>query len=219
MLVEDANIFPQQDTGVYPAPGSPQGTRHAESLHPRDWAGRRPPRYTYPMRRPLFGATLAVLVLAGSGYPRLSVASDRHPRKYKPLPPMAEIFVTVLRAHDGKPLQHAAVVFHATSDGKDQGNLELKTNEQGQADMRLIPVGSHVLVQVIAPGYRTYGKEYDLPAKQKSITIKMLRPGEQYSIYANNHPSNDLQTNTPHSEMGHAAPADSPLLAPAPKKH
>lgn len=132
---------------------------------------------------------------------------------------MAEIFVTVLRAQDGKPLQHAAVVFHATSDGKDQGNLELKTNEQGQADMKLIPVGSHVLVQVISPGYRTFGKEYELPEAKKSITIKMLRPGQQYSIYAKNHPDTDVQTNTPQTEMGHAAPADSPLLAPAPKKH
>jgi hypothetical protein len=171
------------------------------------------------MRRHFFGTAVTVLVLATVGLPRPTLASDRHPRKYKALPPMAEIFVTVLRAHDGKPLEHAAVVFHATSDGKDQGNLELKTNEQGQADMRLIPVGSHVLVQVIAPGYRTYGKAYDLPEKQKSITIKMLRPGEQYSIYAKNHPDNDLQTNTPHTEMGHAAPADSPLLAPAPTKH
>jgi hypothetical protein len=132
---------------------------------------------------------------------------------------MAHMLVTVVRASDGKPLQHAAVIFHATSQGKDQGNLELKTNEQGQADMKLIPVGSHVLVQVIAQGYKTYGKEYDLPEAQKSITIRMLRPGQQYSIYANNHPDNDLRTNTPQTEMGHAAPADSPLLTPAPTKH
>jgi hypothetical protein len=72
---------------------------------------------------------------------------------------------------------------------------------------------------VIAPGYRTYGQEYELPEAKKSITIKMLRPGEQYSIYANNRPNDELQTNTPKTEMGHAAPADSPLLAPAPKKH
>lgn len=169
-------------------------------------------------RSTLLPAIAALALTATLGLHSAS-AFERHPRKYKPLPPMAQMVVTVVRASDGKPLQHAAVIFHATSQGKDQGNLELKTNEQGQADMKLIPVGSHVLVQVIAPGYKTFGQAYELPEAQKSITIKMLRPGQQYSIYAKNHPDDDVRTNTPQTEMGHAAPADSPLLAPAQKKH
>jgi hypothetical protein len=146
-----------------------------------------------------------------------SAHADRR-RKYKAPPPMAQLSVTVLRAADGKPLQHAAVVFHPKQGDKDDGNMELKTNEQGVATLNIIPVGSTVLVQVIVPGYRTFGQQYDVPTNKKSITIKMLPPDQQYSVYAKFNPNTDTQNNTPQTQMGHAAPADSPLLAPAPKK-
>ncbi len=131
---------------------------------------------------------------------------------------MAKVTVMVVRAQDGKPLQHAAVVFHATEQSKDDGNIEVKTNEEGRASLDLIPVGSRVLVQVIVPGYRTFGQEYDVSGSEKSITVKLLPPNQQYSVYSNNRDQSDTRTNTPQTQMGHAAPADSPLLAPAEKK-
>lgn len=146
-------------------------------------------------------------------------AYGRHGRKYKPPPPMAKLHVTVLRAEDGKPLKNAAVVFHPKLNGEDEGNMELKTNEDGEATLSIVPVGSKVLVQVIASGYRTYGKEYDVPGDEKSITIRLLPPKQQYSIYAENPETSDTRTNTPKTEMGHAAPTDSPLISPPEKKH
>ena len=163
-------------------------------------------------------AVLALLAAALCVSP-FAHASNRRMRKYKAPPPMAQVTVTVLRAEDGKPLQNVAVVFHPREGTKDDGNMELKTNESGDATLTIIPVGSKVLVQVIAPGYRTFGGEYDVPGNKKSITIKMLPPDKQYSVYAKYNPNSDVQTNTPQTQMGHAAPADSPLLAPAPKKH
>lgn len=130
---------------------------------------------------------------------------------------MAQVVVTVLRAEDSRPVQHAAVVFHPKEGKKDDGNMELKTNEQGVATMTIIPVGATVLVQVIAPGYRTFGQVYDVPTAKKDITIKLVPPDQQYSVYRKFNPHSDVQTNTPHTEMGHAAPTDSPLLAPPPK--
>lgn len=141
-------------------------------------------------------------------------------RKYKPPPPMADVVVTVLRNADGRPLQNAAVVFHAVSQGdKNEGNMELKTNEDGKASINIIPVGSKLLVQVIVPGYRTFGADYDIPTNKKSITIRLRPPEEQYSLYESNGGKSPLVNNTPQTQMGHAAPADSPLLAPAPNKH
>lgn len=131
---------------------------------------------------------------------------------------MARVDVTVLRAEDDKPLRNAAVVFHATQAQKDDGNMEVKTNEFGKASLNLVPIGSKVLVQVIVPGYRTFGREYDVPTDQKSITIKLLPPDQQYSIYSKGQDTSDSRTNTPQTQMGHAAPTDSPLLAPAQKK-
>ena len=139
-------------------------------------------------------------------------------RKYKPPPPMAKLVVTVLRAADGKPLQNVAVVFHPVQGTKDAGNMELKTDEKGKASLDIVPLGSEVLVQVIAPGYRTFGQKYDVPTSEKSITIKLLPPNQQYSIYTKPKPNSDIQNNTPHTVMGHAAPADSPLLTPPEKK-
>src|SRR5580700_5639719 len=111
---------------------------------------------------------------------------DSRGRKYKPPPPTCKISVTVVKEKDGKPIEDAAVVFHPIDkDGKDQGNLELKTNEDGKAVINVIPVGDTVRVQVIADGYQTYGNAYELPADSKEITIKLHRPGRQYSIYEN----------------------------------
>jgi len=107
----------------------------------------------------------------------------RHPRRYKAPPVTTHIEVMVLKATSGKPLMNAAVIFHATKDGKDQGNMEMKTDPEGKAVLELIPLGSTVQIQVIANGYATFGENYDLPDINKQIVIKLGKPGEQYSAY------------------------------------
>lgn len=131
---------------------------------------------------------------------------------------MSRVTVTVLRAADGKPLKNAAVVFHPALGDTQEGNMELKTNDEGVATLSIVPTGSEVLVQVIMNGYRTFGQKYDVPDPEKSITIKLLPPDQQYSLYKENNPNADAQNNTPKTQMGHAEPTDSPLLEPAPKK-
>ncbi len=157
------------------------------------------------------------IVLAAALLVAPSSHADRH-RKYKPPPPMSKVTVTVLRAADGKPVKNAAVVFHPAMGDTQEGNMELKTNDDGVATLTIVPTGSQVLVQVIMQGYRTYGQKYDVPDSEKSITVKLLPPDQQYSIYTKNNPNADMQDNTPKTQMGHAEPADSPLLEPAPKK-
>ena len=164
------------------------------------------------------GSFLAVtILLAAALFSPYASHATRH-RKYKPPPPMAKVTVTVLRAADGKPLKNAAVVFHPALGETVEGNMELKTNDEGVATLNIIPQGSQVLVQVIVPGYRTFGQKYEVPGNEKSITVKMLPPNQQYSIYKESNPNADMQNNTPKAQMGHAEPADSPLLQPAPKK-
>ena len=57
-------------------------------------------------------------------------------------------FVTVIKATNGKPVENAAVIFHPMKNGKDEGNLELKTNEEGKAIIEVIPIGDTVRLQV-----------------------------------------------------------------------
>jgi hypothetical protein len=135
---------------------------------------------------PLLAAGVLVLPLLN--------AQQSRGRKYKPPPPTCKISVTVVKAKDGKPVEDAAVVFHPINkDGKDEGNLELKTNEDGKAVINVIPIGDTVRVQVVATGYQTYGESYELPDDTKDIMIKLNRPGRQYSIYEN-HPDQNGQS-------------------------
>lgn len=170
------------------------------------------------MRRLKVSCTAVVVLLVVELLAPLSSHASRH-RKYKAPPPMATLVVTVLRAEDSKPLQNAAVVFHPEQGDKNEGNMELKTNEEGKASLSIVPLGSDVLVQVIAQGYRTYGQKYSVTTSQKAITIKMLPPDQQYSIYEKPKPNSDVHNNAPQAQMGHAAPADSPLLSPPPKSN
>jgi len=104
-------------------------------------------------------------------------------RKYTPPPPTCKITVTVTKAKNGKPVENAGVVFHPMKDGKDAGNMELKTNEDGRAVLDVIPIGSTVRLQIIASGYQTYGADYQVDSATKDIEVKLLPPGRQYSIY------------------------------------
>ncbi len=124
-------------------------------------------------------------LLAGMAAAQDSNSGGRRTRKYKTLPPVAHVEVLVQKPN-GKPLVNVAVIFHPVKDGKFDGNLEMKTDDDGKAVLDLIPVGSEMNVQVIADGYATFGQEYDVPTDTKNIVITMQRPVEQYSTYRDN---------------------------------
>lgn len=143
---------------------------------------------------PLFAAALAAL-------PALHAQEQGRGRKYKPPPPTCKISVTVVKAWDGKPIEDAAVVFHPMKGERDDGNMELKTNEDGKTVLNMIPVGDTVRIQVIADGFQTYGGDYELPDDTKDVTIKLHRPTRQYSIYES-HPDQSAsnQSNSQNSK-------------------
>jgi len=117
----------------------------------------------------------------------VNAQEDSRGRKYKPPPPTCKVTVTVVKATNGKPLENASVIFHPLKNGKDEGNMELKTNEDGKVTIDVIPVGDGLRLQVLATGYQTYGNDYELPGDTKEIEVKLTRPAKQYSIYEN-HP-------------------------------
>lgn len=131
----------------------------------------------------------AVVLVAGFGLIAASLtahAQDDSPsrgRKYKAPPATARIEVTILKDVNGKPIENAAVIFHPMVGEKDNGNMELKTNEDGKTIIDVLPIGDTVRLQVIARGFQTYGEDYKIDKAAMAIEIKMKRPGEQYSIY------------------------------------
>ena len=144
---------------------------------------------------------------------------QRGHRKYKAPPKTTKIDVTVVRASNGKPIHNAAVVFHPTKDEKNEGNMEVKTNEEGKTSLDMIPTGSSVLLQVIASGYRTYGQEYKIEGTNQAIVVKMELPTSQFTTYKSGSSADNSHTNVPQPQMGQASPADSTLLnAPSAEK-
>jgi hypothetical protein len=158
--------------------------------------------------------TVAGLLLAG-----LSVACGVHAsaqdssstqrgRKYKAPPPTSHVEITVLRATTGKPVENAAVIFHPLVDGHDNGNMELKTNEDGKATIDLLTTGSNVRVQIIADGFQTWGEDYKVDKDNVAILVKLKRPVAQYSIYKKSEGAADKKTDKPEDAPKDAAPKD-----------
>ena len=112
-----------------------------------------------------------------------STTPEQHGRKYKAPPETSRIEVTVLKGFNQKPIMNAAVVFHPTKDGRDEGNLELKTDPEGKAVIDVIPTGSKVTIQVIADGFATFAQDYQVNEASRQIVISMIRPRAQVSAY------------------------------------
>jgi hypothetical protein len=100
---------------------------------------------------------------------------------------MSDLRFVVVKDYNGKPVRNAAVILHPVSRrGKQaRGGLELKTDNEGRTNIDGIPYGP-LRVQVLAPGFQTFGEDYEIDKPAFEITVKLKRPGGQYSVYGNN---------------------------------
>jgi hypothetical protein len=100
--------------------------------------------------------------------------------------PMSDLRFVVLKDYNGKPVRNAAVVLHPVGKtGKQsRGGLELKTDNDGRTNIDGIPYGP-LRVQVLAPGFQTFGEDYQIDKPELEITVKLKRPAGQYSSYGN----------------------------------
>jgi hypothetical protein len=100
--------------------------------------------------------------------------------------PMSDLRFVVLKDYNGKPVRNAAVVLHPVGKTGQQskGGLELKTDNDGRTNIDGIPYGP-LRVQVLAPGFQTFGEDYQIDKPELQITVKLKRPKGQYSSYGN----------------------------------
>ncbi|MFI5089258.1 MAG: carboxypeptidase-like regulatory domain-containing protein [Terriglobales bacterium] len=118
------------------------------------------------------GVTLAVLLALG-----LAAAGDKPQQA-------SNLSFVVLKDDNGKPVRNASVILHQV-DGRGrqgQGGLQLKTDSEGKAVYAGIPYGK-LRIQVIAPGFQTYGEDHDINQPEQEFVIKLKRPQEQHTIY------------------------------------
>jgi hypothetical protein len=97
--------------------------------------------------------------------------------------PMVRLKVQVTDKND-KPIANASVYVRYNLPGgvlhKDKlAELDLKTNGDGSVKVPAVPQGK-ILVQVIAPGWHTYGKWYEIDKDEESIDIKLEPPTHWY---------------------------------------
>jgi len=117
--------------------------------------------------------------------------------KKKQQEPLATLSFLVIRDENGKPIRNAAVVLHPVEENGKQakGGLELKTNPEGKASYEGVPYGK-LRIQVLAPGFQTFGDDYDVGQPSMDITIKLKRPAAQYSVY-DRHPNEEQDSQKP----------------------
>ena len=147
----------------------------------------------------LFAALATVGLLAGS-----ALAGEQ-----------GSLHVLVVKEDNGNPVANAAVVLHAVNrKGKQaRGGYELKTNHDGQTSFDGIPYGA-LRIQVLVPGFQTYGGDFDIGKTDLYLTIKLKRPQGQYSLY--DRPDPKFEPIKPDAKKPEgAAPAKPDTSAPA----
>lgn len=138
-------------------------------------------RQKFLMKQRLGCLALAVAVSMFAGVGVVRVAWGQNDEG-----PTSSLKFVVVREASGKPVKNAQVVLHTVNrKGKAAKNeIELKTDAEGLTSVDGIPYGS-VEVQVLAPGFQTFGEDFEVKQPTTEITVKLKKPAGQYSIYDN----------------------------------
>ncbi len=130
--------------------------------------------------RKCFAIVSAAVIVLGFGLAGLAQVRDDVEG------PMSDLKFLVVKDYNGKPVRNAAVVLHPVKkNGKQSmGGLELKTDNDGKTNIDGIPYGP-LRVQVLAPGFQTFGEDYQINKPELQITVKLKRPAGQYSVLDN----------------------------------
>ena len=91
--------------------------------------------------------------------------------------------IVVTGGEDKKPVDSASVYVKFVEErklGKDKKiEMNLKTNLSGVCHVPVLPPGKF-LVQVIAPGWKTFGEYYDIRQVEQTINVELVRPPKWY---------------------------------------
>ena len=113
----------------------------------------------------------------------------------------------VLRDYNGKPIRNASVVLHPVNKkGKQERfGLQIKSDAEGKCNYDGVPYGK-LRIQVLAPGFQTFGQDYEIKQPEQEIVVRLKRPQEQYSIYTDK--QNDKKEEAPPAEKKEDASPD-----------
>lgn len=109
---------------------------------------------------------------------------------------LSKLNFVIVKDYNGKPIRNASVVLHpvAKNGKQERGGIELKCDAEGKANYDGVPYGK-LRVQVLMPGFQTFGEDYVVDKPAMEIVIKLKRPVDQYSIYTDK--NNDVKGEAP----------------------
>ena len=129
---------------------------------------------------------LVILTSVALFFPLAAGARDKNSdSKGKPDPAANVVHLTIVvtNGEDKKPVDSASVYVkfvQARRLGKEKKiEMNLKTNLSGVCHVPEIPRG-RFLVQVIAPGWKTFGEYYEVDQAEQTINIELARPPKWY---------------------------------------
>jgi len=96
---------------------------------------------------------------------------------------MAKLRIEVTAGEKNKPVESASVYVRYVEERalrKDKKiEMNVKTNKDGVVRVPDVPKGK-VLIQVIAEGWKTFGRWYDITGDEEVIQIKLEKPPRWY---------------------------------------
>jgi hypothetical protein len=141
-----------------------------------------------PCAAMLLAVLWAATVFARADKPNSSAAHDQSDTKAQKDRDSSEPRTTKIRIRvttkDGKPVGNASVyVRYYTSGGflrhEKLAELDFKTNQDGSVKVPEIPQGK-IMIQVIAKGWHTYGRWFNVEKDEETITIHLKPPPHWY---------------------------------------
>jgi hypothetical protein len=127
------------------------------------------------------GIARTLLILLALPLTLALVARAQSPKEEAKPSPTAQLRVE-LTGSDKKPIVDASVYLKYTEDKllRDKKiEYNLKTNQNGVARSPQIPKG-RVLIQIVSPGWKTFGQYYDITENERTIQITLERPNNRW---------------------------------------
>jgi len=103
---------------------------------------------------------------------------------------MTKLTITV-KTQAGTPIDRAEVIVRWKADAKHprisfsknvRRQFELRSDQQGITEIPEIPQGT-IQIQVVAKGYQTFGKIFDIYDEERTIPVTLNPPQQQYSSH------------------------------------
>jgi hypothetical protein len=131
-------------------------------------------------------STLAAAIALGLALlaPLKAAAQGETPPPAKPsIDQTSKITIEVSGGDKSTPIENASVYIKYVEERKIKSNktveLNVKTNREGTAHVPEAPTG-RALIQVVADGWKTYGRWYDINEAKQVIKVHLDRPPKWY---------------------------------------